>query len=162
MEKKLKIYLDTTIINFLFADDAPEKKEVTMIFFENYLDNYDVYISQVVIDEINQTPNLSKREALLEVISNYDLKFVNFGINDEVIRIAKLYIANNILPYNSYSDSLHIALAVINEIDILLSWNYKHLANINRKKKINILNLNENYTKYLEIVTPYEVTDYEK
>ena len=41
MEKKLKIYLDTSIINFLFADDAPEKKEVTIDFFENYLDVYD-------------------------------------------------------------------------------------------------------------------------
>jgi len=56
---------------------------------------------------------------------------------------------------------LHIALSVVNEIDILLSWNYKHMANINRKRKINLISSKENYTKNLEIITPYEVLDYE-
>jgi predicted nucleic acid-binding protein len=162
MNRKLKIYLDTTVINFLFADDAPEKKDITIDFFENHLYKYDVYISQVAIDEINQTTDLTKREALLNKIRFYHLKFLDFGINDEVIRLATLYLENKILPERSYADSLHIALAVVNEMDILLSWNYRHLANVNKKRKINIVNSNENYTKFLEITTPYEVLDYEK
>lgn len=134
MSKKLKIYLDTSIINFLFADDAPEKQEVTIDFFDNYINVYEVYISQVVIDEINQTNDLVKKRDLLQVISKYNLKFVNIGINEEVIYLAELYLKNNILPKKSIADSLHIALCVINKIEILLSWNYKHLANINKKK----------------------------
>lgn len=46
---KLKIYLDTSVINFLFADDAPEFKEITKDFFEKYVTEYDVYISDIVI-----------------------------------------------------------------------------------------------------------------
>jgi len=46
---KLKIYLDTSVINFLFADDAPEFKEITKDFFEKYITEYDVYISDIVI-----------------------------------------------------------------------------------------------------------------
>jgi len=162
MEKKLEVYFDTTIINFLFADDAPEKKEATIDFFENYLNDYHVYISQIVIDEINQTQDLEKREALLGKIVYYKFKFLDIGINEEVIRLAKLYLGNKILPARSYTDALHIGIATVNEADILLSWNYQHLANVNRKRKVNILNSSENYTKFLEIITPYELLDYEK
>lgn len=51
--KKPKIYLDTSVINFLFADDTPDFKKVTIDFFENYFSEYEVYISDVVLLEIN-------------------------------------------------------------------------------------------------------------
>jgi rRNA-processing protein FCF1 len=74
MTKKLKIYLDTSVINFLFADDAPQFKEITIDFFENYLDDYDVFISQVVIDEINRTQNIQKRKILTDTVKKFNLK----------------------------------------------------------------------------------------
>jgi hypothetical protein len=45
MNKKLKIYLDTSVINFIISEQSPEKKEVTIDFFENHLYKYEVYIS---------------------------------------------------------------------------------------------------------------------
>ena len=53
----IKVYLDTSAINFLFADDAPEKKEITKDFFDNFLRTgiYDAYVSPYVIQEIAQT-----------------------------------------------------------------------------------------------------------
>lgn len=50
--RKFKIYLDTSVINFLFADDAPEKKEVTVDFFDGIVGQniYDIYVSAIVID----------------------------------------------------------------------------------------------------------------
>ena len=50
--KKLTIYLDTSIINFLFADDAPEKRDITKEFFDEYVKTgyYDVFVSPIVID----------------------------------------------------------------------------------------------------------------
>ena len=53
--KKLKIYLDTPIISFVFADDAPEKQSITNEFFEKYLSAYDVSVSSVVLAEIENT-----------------------------------------------------------------------------------------------------------
>lgn len=54
--KKLKLYLDTSVLNFLFAEDAPDFKNVTIDFFENYVakEKYDVFISNVVIREIEK------------------------------------------------------------------------------------------------------------
>ncbi len=50
-----KVYLDTSVINFLFAEDAPEKQEITIEFFNEYINRnlYGVFISPVVVDEIN-------------------------------------------------------------------------------------------------------------
>ncbi len=147
------------MINFLFADDAPEKKEVTIDFFENYVlkETYLVYISSIVIEEIERTNDLIKREKLLNILKRYPIKFIENIDSEEVLFLAKEYLNNNILPRNSEADALHVAISTINQIDILLSWNFKHLANYQRKKKIQIVNLQNNYTYPIDILTPMEV-----
>ena len=57
MDRRLKLYLDTSVPNFLFADDSPEKMEVTIDLFNNFLKPsiYLAYISPVVIAEIEET-----------------------------------------------------------------------------------------------------------
>ncbi|MEI6090378.1 MAG: type II toxin-antitoxin system VapC family toxin [bacterium] len=156
MEKKLKIYLDTSVINFLFADDAPEKKEVTINFFENNLNDYDVYISSIVFDEIDNTRNEEKKLLLYQAIQDY--KLLNFDIvNDNILEIANHYINEGIIPKNKFEDAVHIAFATYYEFDILLSWNFKHLSNVNKQRLINSVNLNIGYTKQLLLLNPYEV-----
>lgn len=97
----------------------------------------------------------------MNTIESYPIDFVQIGISEGVINLASLYIEQGIIPKKNYSDALHVALCIFNDIDILLSWNYKHLANIHRKKKINLLNHSENFIKPIEIITPLEVIDYE-
>jgi hypothetical protein len=53
------------------------------------------------------------------------------------------------------------AIATVYEFDILLSWNFRHLASINKNVKINGVNRRMNYWKELKIITPLEVIDYE-
>ena len=76
--KKLKIYLDTSIINHPDADDAPELKSWTIEFFENYVQKkiYDVFISPIVINEIEKTTNEKRRKQLLGFISNYSFSCI--------------------------------------------------------------------------------------
>jgi predicted nucleic acid-binding protein len=156
MKKKLKIYLDTSVINFLFADDAPEKKEVTIDFFENNLDDYDVYISSIVFDEIDNTRNEEKKLLLFGAIRDYMLQ--NYDIvNDTILEIANFYLNEGIIPKNKFEDAVHIAFATYYEFDILLSWNFKHLSNVNKQRLINSVNLNIGYTKQLLLLNPYEV-----
>jgi predicted nucleic acid-binding protein len=157
MEKKLKIYLDTSVINFLFADDAPEKKEVTVDFFENYINDYDVYISELVIIEIKRTSNLEKLEKLLNAITKNNLKYYN-EINNEILELADNYLKNSIVPYNQIDDARHLAFATFFEFDILLSWNFKHLANINVQRKLYVTNLNLGFNKQLLLYNPMELT----
>lgn len=83
---KSTIYLDTSVINFLFADDAPEKKDITVDFFDNFvrLGIYDTYITEYVIAEINQTSSEEERTRLLEVVEDYPIEILSIEKLQEV------------------------------------------------------------------------------
>ena len=78
MDRRLKLYLDTSVPNFLFADDSPEKMEVTIDLFNNFLKPsiYLAYISPVVIAEIEETLELGYRHDL-RIITPFEL--VDYG-----------------------------------------------------------------------------------
>lgn len=153
-----KIYLDTSVINFIFADDAPEHQAETVEFFEKYirLGVYNTFVSVFVTDEIMQTGNLSKREKLLNVIADYELSFLEVS-TPTIVHLARQYITAGVIPAKKLYDALHVAASVFHGIDYLVSWNYKHLANVSRESRINVVNLSEAYTKPLRIITPLEL-----
>ena len=155
--KLLKIYLDTSVINFLFAEDAPDFKRVTIDFFENYVRRnvYQVYVSEVVIREIEQTSDENQKERLLNVIAEFDLRVL--PLTDEANKLALMYLAERILPEKKLDDARHIALTTVNQIDILLSWNFKHLANINKQLAVKVINEREGYYYPMLLTNPMEV-----
>lgn len=165
MNKKLKIYLDTSVPNFLFANDSPEKMEITVDFFENFvkLGLYDSFISDVVIAEIEDTNNETKKSDLISVIENYPIEILEYSEIEakEIQELAEQYIIHKIIPEKKLADALHIAICVVKRIDYLVSWNYKHLANVNREHKIKLLNWDLGYRVDLRIITPIELLDYE-
>ena len=88
-------------------------------------------------------------ENLIESFSPNELE-----ITEEVLELSEKYIHELALPKRSIDDSIHAAVATVHEMDALISWNLKHLANLRRKEKINGVNLMEGYSKRLDIVTP--------
>jgi predicted nucleic acid-binding protein len=157
--KKLKIYLDTSVINFLFAVDSPEKKEITIEFFESRLDSFDVYISEIVLFEIQKTPDPEKREILREAILKYRLRPVMIPEEkiEEIEMIAQRYLDSGVIPQRKREDAMHIAICTAFEFDILLSWNFRHMANIHKHVQINSLNESMGYLKKLNLLTLLEV-----
>ena len=155
--KRLKVYLDTSIINFLFADDSPDFKIVTEDFFANFVKPkiYDVFISDVVLDEIAMTENETKRSQLLKVVQDYELPFEYF--DNEADRLAKIYLNEKVIPEKKINDARHIGLATVKSFDILLSWNFKQLANVNRRNKVKIINEKEVNFYPLDLVTPIQL-----
>lgn len=158
----VSVYLDTSVINFLFADDAPEKKDITIDFFDNFIQMgiYATYISDFVLQEILQTNDPEKREQLIQVIEDYNLHMLDISDYKAIDDLADLYINNAVIPEKKRFDALHIACSVIHNIDYLVSWNYKHLANVNRERKIISLNLSNNFLHQIRIITPLELIDY--
>ena len=82
----MKIYLETSVPNFLFAEDAPEKQEITKNFFKNDIKKHELFLSDLVLDEIAKSSK-EKKEKMQEVISN--LKFKELKINNESEQLAK-------------------------------------------------------------------------
>ncbi|MBI5325086.1 MAG: hypothetical protein HZB41_07430 [Ignavibacteriae bacterium] len=150
--KKPKVYLDTSIINFLFADDSPAYRDITVQFFQDYIDDYEIYISDIVYEEINKTNDITKKLKLLNVINGKG--FIRLFLNYEVLKLANKYIEAKILPPNSIDDARHIAIVTINQIDILLSWNIKHIANFKKQYQVRLVNEKEGYFYPITLLNP--------
>jgi hypothetical protein len=155
--KLQKVYLDTSVINFLYADDAPDFKKVTEDFFENYVRPkiYEVFVSDIVVKEILKTQDVTKREKLLSVIKDYNLELLELEKESE--RLANVYITEKVIPKNKLEDAQHVGISTVQQMGVLLSWNFKHLANINKKLKIKFINEREGYFYPLDLLTPLEL-----
>lgn len=156
------VYLDTSVISFLFAEDAPEKQEITIDFFENFvkLGFYEVCVSEYVVQELNQVADPAERERLLNVLTDYPIELRPVSDFTEIGFLARNYLDRGVMPPKKLLDALHVAFCVLHEIDYLVSWNFKHLANVNRERRVLALNAELGYRHPLRITTPTELTGY--
>ncbi len=156
--KKLKLYIETSTWNFVFADDSPEKMATTKEFFDLVRRGvYEIYISEVVQAEINRAPGgiKNKLSQLIEEIEPIVLK-----LTVEAENLAEIYIKRKIIPDKKVEDALHVAVATVEELDAVVTWNYKHLANIRKAELFFGVNLEQGFHKKVEIITPWEVIGY--
>ena len=83
--------------------------------------------------------------------------FTEDETTEEIAFLAEAYVKNNIIPQNKTADAFHIAYSTIFQMDILLSWNFKHLANINKERMVMILNRSLGYNYPFRMANPLEV-----
>ncbi len=112
----------------------------------------------MVIREVSDAPE-PKRTVLLNLIGKY--KPVKLENTPEVEELAKMYMEHGIVPEKKRDDALHVAIATVTEVDALVTWNYKHLANLRKAELFHGVSLEIGYFKKLEIITPMEVSSYE-
>ncbi|MDR2796292.1 MAG: hypothetical protein LBB47_06255 [Spirochaetaceae bacterium] len=154
--------MDTSIINFLYVEDSPDYRKATEVFFENVVlkNKIETYISNIVIDEINKTEDEEQRDRLLGTFEKYTNIKTLIAENEIIKDIAFLgenYIKTGIIPKKKIADSLHVAYSTIFQMDILLSWNFQHLANVNKEQKIIIANKTLGYNYPFRMANPLEV-----
>jgi len=145
--KKLRLYLDTSTISHLFANDTPDKMRDTSLLWEDIInDKHDIFISPVVIDEIENCDE-PKRSHMFERLEQ--IQFQILTRTDEVVRLSDEYIAGCVLKEKNYADCLHIAFAVVYNCDIIVSWNFKHLVNYKTINKVKIVNAINHYKEII-------------
>jgi predicted nucleic acid-binding protein len=158
--KKLKLYLDTTVWNFAFAKDAPEHQAETLEFFQKVrMGLFEVFYSEAVAEEVAKAP-LPRRHAIEELLR--EIMPRKLEPRNEIKVLADEYLKHGVLPKRSRADALHVAYTTIYKLDALVSWNFRHLANVNRRKRVVALNLEKGYNFFIELVTPLEVLGDEK
>ena len=157
--KRLSIYLDTSIVSFLYADDEPELRDITVEFFESYLDKYDAAVSEVLLFEIGKAADEEVRRRLYEAVRRYRLPVIRLTREEEeeVFALSGRYVAAGVIPAGKRDDALHLAIATVCEYDILLSWNFRHLANIRKQMQVNAVNTQAGYMRLLNLLNPMEV-----
>jgi dihydrodipicolinate reductase len=91
-----------------------------------------------------------------------DLKidFEVITVTQESIELATEYVNEKVVGQTSFDDCIHIATATINKLDLLISWNFKHIVNVLRIRGYNSINLKNGYST-LEIRSPKDLINYE-
>ncbi len=139
------IYLETSVISafFDFKKQNNERRKITRKFFQEELGKYHAFISDAVMKELQNTPNPKHKENFLDLVRNIPSLY----LNRETIDLAQSYIKNKIIPVGKLFDAYHLSIAIVNKIDILVSWNYNHLANKITQDRVNAFNVGNNYSK---------------
>ena len=155
--RKLHLYIETSVWSHWYADDTPERRDETRAFLRRCAAApHDVvlYISRAVLDELAATPG-ERGEQLLGLVTEFDPVVVESS--SEADDLAAAYLSHGAMPPGSLVDAMHAALATVHGVDVLVSWNCRHLANLSRRRKINAVNAVMGYAGNLDILTPMEI-----
>ena len=126
-----------------------------LLFREIKLGIKQAVISEIIIRELEEAPLKVK-----EIFNEHFELFEILSLNDEVSNLAKNYLEEKVVTQKSFNDAAHIAFATVYQIDLLVSWNFKHIVNHKKIIQFNAINLKNGY-KTIQIYSPQEVLEIE-
>ncbi|MEN9613141.1 MAG: hypothetical protein RLZZ628_3955 [Bacteroidota bacterium] len=146
---KIKLFLDTSIPSAPFDLTKPMRKHITIQWFEKEAFKYDIYTSNLSIQELHQWSNLTKQQGALELLEKATAQIL--PITPEIEQLAEQYIVRGAFPITEKYDALHLACATLNDIQNFVSWDFKHIVSVNpilkileihQKLKLPMMNIN--------------------
>ncbi len=146
--KKLRLYLDTSIVSAYFDKRKPTRQLMTQKWFQNDLKDFLAFISTLVIEEINAHPDEEAKNKMLSLINSHSIQVLE--INNDILKIAAAY-RKNVIP-DETNDSIHLAVPAYYKLDAVVSWNFKHIVNLRTIKAIHDVNRSEGLPP-VEIIT---------
>ena len=150
----MKLYLETTVPNFLFATDSPDKQAETVAFWEWLkLGTEGVFVSRLVEREIAQA-NEPLRSQLYRALA--DVWAQPIDIPPEAVGLAQVYVARGVVSARHSDDALHIAIATCEDLDVVVSWNLKHIVKMKTIEMVSRINMQYGLAP-IRIHTPPEV-----
>jgi len=157
--KKAKLYLDTSVIGGLYDD---EFKEPTQRLFAEIRAGVKIaVISDLTLNELAEAPEEHRKQlqAAIESIPLPNVEYVE--TENDMIELAEQYLRAGVVSEQFRRDALHIAIATVADLDVVISWNFKHIVNWAKIRQYNSVNLAHGYG-LIEIRSPWEVLDEEE
>lgn len=156
MEERPDLYIDTSVLSFYFADDVPKERDITREFFKEIKKGrLRVFISDVVIEEVKKSPT-PKRIQIESLITRFNLP--QLKLDKVADNLAMEYVKNKVIPSKYEADAMHIAIPVINRLDAIVSWNFRHIVKLKTIIRVNEINKRLGY-KEIIICSPTEVLE---
>jgi predicted nucleic acid-binding protein len=150
----VKLYLDTSVLGAVFDTKPIGRREMTQLFFESVRRRTDtLYISDLVLDEIDRAPD-RVRFSLMTLVRQ--IRPLVLSESRDSLSLADEYVAARVIPVSSRDDARHVAIATLAGNDALVSWNFRHLVNLRRKRLVHSVNIRLGYP-LIELVSPEEV-----
>ena len=151
---KQRIYIDTSVFGGYFDEEFSDH---TIPLFDRLRDEeFTLLFSTVTQEELENAP--AKVKELVRGLKIGSTEFLD--TTAEAVELATEYITEKVVGQTSFADCLHIALATINRADFLISWNFKHIVNVQRIRGYNSINIKNGY-RQIEIRSPREFEKYE-
>lgn len=152
---KQRIYIDTSVIGGYFDKEFATD---TKLFFKRILNkDYAVHISQISNVELLPAPQHVK-DLILTIPTDC---LITLDFTEEARELADNYIGEKILGKASLNDAYHIAISTVNRMDILASWNFRHIVNLDKIRLFNAINMKLGYP-VIDIRAPKELIKYEE
>jgi predicted nucleic acid-binding protein len=133
---KPKVYIETTIISYLAARPSRDlivagHQQITHEWWQTARPSFAAVSSQLVAREAGAGDS-EAAAARLAFLTGLTL----LEISEEALTLTQRLLQSKAIPQEFPEDALHVAVAVVNGIEYLLTWNYKHLANAGMRSKI--------------------------
>jgi predicted nucleic acid-binding protein len=146
---KLRIYIDNSVIGGYFDE---EFEDATKRLFDRIkAKDFDIYYSEVNETELSLAPQYIRD--IKKLIPTDCYKYLE--LTEDAKKLAETYVIEKALGQASMNDAYHIAIASVNRLDCLISWNFKHIVNFSKIKLFNSINLKLGYP-LIDIRTPLE------
>jgi predicted nucleic acid-binding protein len=152
------LYLETTVFNYFFDKERKGHADTVHIFEAIGRGEYEAYTSTYVTFELERCHE-PKRTNMLALIEKFGITILL--TDDEVARMARIYVREGVVPVRYRLDGAHIAIATVHSLDGILSFNLQHINNDKTKELTASVNAREKY-RGLFIATPGEVLRNEK
>ena len=149
----ISVYLETTIFNRYLEEGREYCTETRLLFEKIAKRKIEAYTSVYVIDEIQKAPE-PKRSQMLNLITEFNI--CTLDDSQEAQDLADAYIQAKIIPARFKLDGVHIAMTAINNIECIISFNFRHINNVKTKAATEAINDIKEYSNPY-ICTPMEV-----
>jgi len=149
-----RFYFDTSVFGGVY--DIEFEEDSIQLFEKVKVGQIICVYSDLTEGELFEAPE--KVKTFFRDLKKEQIEIVS--VNDEAVNLARKYIDEKVVGETSFDDCVHIALATIHKVDILVSWNFKHIVNIYRIRGYNSVNLSCGY-QTLEIRSPKDIISYE-
>ncbi len=147
---KFRIYTDTSVLG---GCEDEEFAEYSVRLMEGFLRGERILVlSTLTVQELGASPAEVRRR--LAAVPEAHIETLQ--LDDEAKELAEAYVAAGVLTAKMRADAQHIAIATVGRVDVLVSWNFKHIVNLQRIHGYNSVNLRRGYPM-IEIRTPREV-----
>jgi predicted nucleic acid-binding protein len=150
---KQKVYLETTVFNYYFDTDRDAHLDTVRFFEAIGTGVYEAYTSAYTVRELQNAPE-PKKTNMLALIDTYHITVLE--ASPEAEALGWLYIQNGVIPEKKTIDAFQIAVASLNHIDLIVSFNFSHINKLRTKLLVPAVNQTQGY-KPITIIQPQEV-----
>lgn len=152
--RKLRVFVDTSVFGGCFDEGFDQAS--CRFFDEVKTGRFKVVVSERVVMEVGRA-----RAEVKRTLFDLEKDVESVALTEEIVALRDAYLDADILGTSSLSDAEHIAAATIAEVDLLISWNFKHIVHFDKIRSFNAINLLNGY-RPIDIRSPQEVVTYEE